>query len=299
MKSLIVAMMMVGAVAGIVLAEGAGSAGAQFLMIQPDARAKGMGDISVSLTADGNALYWNPAGLADITAMGVSATHMMYVEDLNYDFISAYHPIGKYGVLAIGGLALYSGKIDRTTEDESGNYLGTNGTFDTMESAIAVAWGKQLSSSLSLGVGIKAISQEIADAKASGFAGDLGLKYRLLRRFNTGLSVQNVGSDINGDPMPTNIKAGCDTKMLNNSMQIGVEGNYGIDKETSLGVGMEYTVMSLVSLRCGYNNRADFSSMSGIHVGVGFGIKAVSVDYALVPCGDIGTSHVVSIGMKF
>ena len=42
-----------------------GGAAVVFLMIEPDSRAAGMGNAGVALADNANAIFWNPAGLAD------------------------------------------------------------------------------------------------------------------------------------------------------------------------------------------------------------------------------------------
>ena len=53
--------------------------------------------------------------------------------------------------------------------------------------------------------------------------------------------------------------------------------------------------------RAGYNSRTfgSVSGFSGISFGAGFGFGRFDVDYALVPFGDLGQTHRISLSGKF
>jgi long-subunit fatty acid transport protein len=270
---------------------------AQFLAIQSGARANGMGEVGVSLVNDVSASYWNPAGLVEIDRMEIGVTHMLYIQSLGYDNVSYAMPVGRYGTLAVSGLALYSGKIEKTTEDGAGNYVATDDTFNTMESAVSIGYGARIAQDWAVGANLKTISQRIGDVSVSGFAGDAGLKYSVTRDIKAGLAVQNLGPAINGDSLPTVVKAGCHTSMR--SLVVAVDGDYALAGGMSYGAGMEYNVMKMLAIRAGYNTRADTNKLTGLHCGLGFNWEGMSFDYAFIPFGDLGTNNVLSIGMKF
>ncbi|GAI15775.1 unnamed protein product, partial [marine sediment metagenome] len=129
--------------------KGAGSTAAQFLCIQPGARPSGMGEVHVSVIGDGNSLYWNPAGLGYLDNAEICFTHMVYFQELNYNFISYCKPFSDLGTFSIGGITLYSGDIPKTSEDTLGNYVDTGETFTTLETAVIFGWGKKINSKLS------------------------------------------------------------------------------------------------------------------------------------------------------
>jgi long-subunit fatty acid transport protein len=281
----------------LVQAKSDGSASAQFLAIQSGARANGMGEVGVSVVNDVSATYWNPAGLVEIERMEIGLTHMLYLQSLGYDNVSYAVPMGNHGTLAVTGLALYSGSIDKTTEDALGNYVVTNETFNTMESAISVGYGTKIAQDFAIGVNLKTINQRIGDISASGFAGDAGLKYSVSSTIKAGLAVQNIGSAIRGNSLPTIVKAGCHT--IIQSLIIAIDSDYALSGGMSYGAGAEYSVMEMIAIRAGYNTRADTNKLTGLHCGMGFNWKGMAFDYAFVPFGDLGSNNVLSVGMKF
>jgi len=92
-----------------------GSTAAPFLKIGVGGRALGMGEAYTTLAEDITGIYWNPAGLANITKMQVILNHYEYIADLNYDFGALAIPVR--GVGTIGAFIGFLGMpdIERTT----------------------------------------------------------------------------------------------------------------------------------------------------------------------------------------
>ncbi len=54
-----------------------------------------------------------------------------------------------------------------------------------------------------------------------------------------------------------------------------------------------------VALRGGYNTRtSDVSGFTGFSLGLGVDHKNLTVDYAFLPFGDLGTTHWITLGYK-
>ena len=70
-----------------------------FLMISPDARAGGMGDVGVATSPDAASIHWNPGKLAFAeNKMGFAVSYTPWlralVPDINLAYISGYGKIG-------------------------------------------------------------------------------------------------------------------------------------------------------------------------------------------------------------
>lgn len=297
MRNLVIALSIV-LTCSVCYASDAGSNTAQFLSIQPGARLIGMGETGVSTAENGNALYWNPALLGSVGSSEAQLTHMLYFQELNYDYVTYCVPVGKAGTLALGILALYSGDIVKTSEDVFGNFVETGQRYGSMETAFMLGWGKRISETISTGISIKSISQRIDTVDASGFAADAGVAYRVTKDAHAGLSVLNVGPQIKGNDVPTVVKLGGDIRLLHEKMTIAVEGDYPMAGKMSFGIGVERQVKQIAAIRLGYNSRAETEGLSGIRFGLGAMWKKLTVDYAFVPYGEVGITHAISIGMK-
>ena len=66
-----------------------------FLLISPDSRAGGMGDVGVATTPDANALHWNPAKFSFVEdEVGFAVSYVPWlrelVPDINLSYLAGY-----------------------------------------------------------------------------------------------------------------------------------------------------------------------------------------------------------------
>ncbi|MCX5777696.1 MAG: PorV/PorQ family protein [Elusimicrobia bacterium] len=298
MKSFRIAAVIIAVISSLAYAKGTGSTAAQFLAIGPGARASGMGETGVADVIDGYALYWNPANLGRLQKTVVDFTHMEYVQDIKYDYMAYAEPTA-YGTFSAGALSLYTGDIAKTTEDIAGNYQATGQTFGSMEYAVLFGWGKQIGRKLALGFSAKSINQTIDVVSASGFAGDVGASYFFTDMFRMGMAVQNMGGQIKGNDLPSNVKLGCSIVLPKQFMSIAVDADYPPSGKPSFGVGMENRIAKGMVIRDGFNTRPETGGISGIHLGLGITWQQMKFDYAFGMYGDIGGSHMLSMGYAF
>src|SRR5512140_3342709 len=66
-----------------------GTTAAPFLTIGQGARALGMGSAFVAVADDPSAMYWNPAGIADLNGVNVVVEHTNWIADLQYEYLGA------------------------------------------------------------------------------------------------------------------------------------------------------------------------------------------------------------------
>ena len=77
-----------------------------FLLISPDSRAGGMGDVGVATSADANSMHWNPAKYSFIDQeVGFAVSYVPWlrelVPDINLSYISGYKKLNKNDVIAM------------------------------------------------------------------------------------------------------------------------------------------------------------------------------------------------------
>ncbi len=179
--------------------------GAAFLKKGVGARALGMGGAFTSVSNDTSAMYWNPAGLAQIqdysiTMMGSAGASSEWpgLEDVvpTHNFFALSVPMNKFtnffgdSVFALGLINSHMDNVIQSDEDE--NYLGT---FGDTQNAFYLSWGMPLwqqNTNLYIGASVKYISEKmdsINGETASGYDVDAGVIYNIFETLNFGLFI--------------------------------------------------------------------------------------------------------------
>jgi len=135
-----------------------------FLLITPDARAGGMGDVGVASSPDANSMYWNPSKFAFADKdFGMSMSYTPWlralVPDISLTSVSAYKKLNKMAAIA-GSLRYFTlGSVQFT--DNSGNAIGT---FKPNEFAIDVGYSQKLSQHFSVGIAGRYINSNLTNS---------------------------------------------------------------------------------------------------------------------------------------
>ena len=202
-----------------------------FLIINPETRGGGMGDVGVSTSPDGASQHWNVSKYAFIEdKAGVSISYIPWlralVPDISISYLSGYYKINKMSAIA-GSMRYFSlGNIQFT--DQFGN---NTVQFTPNEFAFDLSYSRKLSRRLSAGLGARYINsnltggqtvQQATTGPGRTVATDLGVYYQNedLTVFNKdatlawGVSVSNLGAKIsytntsNQDYLPINLRLG-------------------------------------------------------------------------------------------
>lgn len=193
-----------------------------FLLIEPGARASGMGESYVAIADDATASYFNPAALAGQTDRKLNFTHQKWLpglaDDLSYEFLAYSTPVEGWGNVGINGALLNLGEQTRT--GERGEVLGSFSSYDL---ALSAAYGTHISTNMSAGIGLKFIRSNLADQGAgiergkgvgNSFAADLGLQWLATPTLTFGAALRNLGPKIayidasQADPLPQHLVVG-------------------------------------------------------------------------------------------
>lgn len=139
-----------------------------FLLITPDSRAGGMGDVGVASSTDVNSIHWNPSKLAFADkkmGIGVSYTPWLraLVPDINLAYLSGYYKTKKRGT--IGASLRYFSLGDITFTDDNGNTIGQ---FRPNEFAVDVAYAIKLSDNFSAGGAVRFVNSNLTGGALVG-----------------------------------------------------------------------------------------------------------------------------------
>ncbi|MCF8241994.1 MAG: PorV/PorQ family protein [Melioribacteraceae bacterium] len=148
-----------------------GTTAAKFLNIGIGPRGNGMGGAFTSVANDATALYWNPAGVADVTEYQALFTYTKMFADINLNFFGVVLPFGEFGNLGISVTAVDFGEMEVTTEFSPD---GTGEFFTAGSYAFALTYAKYITQEFKLGATFKYIREDIFNSNASGIAFDIG-----------------------------------------------------------------------------------------------------------------------------
>lgn len=206
-----------------------------FLLICPDSRQGGMGEVGVATPADANSIHWNAAKMAFAekkTGAGISVTPWLrqLVPDIYLYYVSGYTKISK--TQAIGASLRYFSLGNITFTDIVGN---TTGQFRPNEFAVDLAYSQKLSETFSAGMAMRYVRSNLTgnytlsngQATRPGQTGavDVGLYYQSKKievggkkaKVSAGLAVTNIGAKISysvkKDFIPINLRLGAGLKM--------------------------------------------------------------------------------------
>ena len=274
---------------------------ASFLDIGVGARALGMGGAYTALADDANALYWNPAGLAKLEKREFTASHAEMFESTRLDFLAYVQPTSR-GTFSAGLTYLSQGKI------EGRDSLGRpTAGFDASDAAASAGYARKLEFA-ELGASVKYIRSHIGSTEAQTVAADVGAKREFgnvvvgaaLRNLGPGLKFQDQRNDL-----PLRLAVGAAYKFTGGHAAAAELVNGPRGAGTDAAFGGEFQAVKNLYLRAGYTTRTaitggtGFDVARGLTLGRGFRNEKWSLDYAVLPSGELGRSHRFSLGARF
>ena len=142
--------------------------GFQFLSIISDARGAAMAEAMTSLQIGSSALFFNPAGMADMsTFIDVSGSVNKWIADINHTAFSfAINPFnGDYGVFGLSvQLVDYGDFYGTVVNRASPQGYDDTGIFSLNSLALGIGYAKQISVRFSIGGQIKWVRQDLGES---------------------------------------------------------------------------------------------------------------------------------------
>ncbi len=291
-----------------------GITGANFLKIGSSPRAMALGGAYCSLADDAAAVYWNPAGLTQVKGYEIAMMQNNWLPGIETGFLSYVHsPEGK-AAYACSVNKMGADKILETKINANGGYESTGNTFGAQDTMLIASYATSQSKGISIGSNLKFIQEKIADKKSFSVAIDSGILYQM-GFLKLGMAVQNLGTGLKFAEKRTKLPIGYRFGVsingtINGKKSIGTIETATWVKETSLvSFGIESYWNKWLALRLGYCDEKDTDDKLYLHkksilkgFSCGFGLSPspnYSLDYALVPQGDFGFTHMASLQMRF
>lgn len=275
-----------------------GTAGASELLINPWAHSSGWGTASVANVQGLDAFYSNIAGLSFTNKMEVGYTNtMLYGGKTGLSSGAIMNSFGlavrvfESGVMGVSVSAMSFGDIPVTSVNSP--EAGMNGTFSPSLMNINIAYAHSFTRSVHGGFNIKVITESTDNVSATAIAFDAGIQYvtGANDELKFGISLKNIGFGMsyegsglsfsfvneNGNnmtaeyrssdmEMPTCLNIGLSYDFLFEkwNQRLTVAGAFTSNAflKDNFGLGLEYSVLDMVQLRCGYVYQTDIFSES-------------------------------------
>jgi hypothetical protein len=274
---------------------------ASFLNVGVGARYLAMGGAGTALAEDGNALFWNAAGLSQVKQHELTVSDMELQQNTRLDYAAYAHPTS-VGTFAAGGTYLSQGAIEG--RDALGHQTGS---FTASDAAVSLGYGRK-TDLVDLGADVKFIQSHIASAQATTFAADVGAR-KQFGAIVLGAALRNLGPgmkfDTQRNDLPLRLAVGGAYKFAAGHALTAELTNAPRAGGTDVGFGGEFQAIKNVFLRAGYTTQtaitggSGFDAARGLTLGLGVRNARWSLDYAAVPMGELGSTHRFTLGARW
>ncbi|MCK4639811.1 MAG: PorV/PorQ family protein [Candidatus Marinimicrobia bacterium] len=315
-----------------------GTTAAAFLKIGVGGRALGMGEAFTTQANDVSAIFWNPAGLAQINNMQILMNHYDYIADISFDYGACAFSMPGLGTVGAHISFLGMPDIERTTVLEPN---GTGEKVSASSMSIGFSYARFLTDRFSIGGTVKYVRESLWHTSAIGYALDVGVLYRaFFKNVMIGMSISNFGTNmqlsgrdlliqhdidelsdgnnanINGYlatdvySMPVLFRVGISTNLTrdilgiqNNDLIFAVDAVHPSDNFEYLNLGAEYRFRDLIALRAGYRQLYLEDTEGGLALGFGIHLGIMNydfrLDYAAVDFGRLDYLNKFSLILSF
>jgi hypothetical protein len=291
--------------------------GFQFLSVVSDARAAAMAEAMTSLETGSSALFFNPAGMANMTGfLNLSASDNQWIAEIRHNAFSlALSPAnGEYGVIGFSLQTVDYGDFygTRVDKDSDLGYVDTE-IFNLTAMSAGVGYAKRLTDRFSVGGQVRWVKQDLGKSLVpvittaldtvptemsndlTPMAFDFGTQFKTgFRSLVFGMSVRNFSKEIKyveeGFQLPLVFNLGISMNVfdfleenpIDQALIVTVDASHYRSHPEQIKVGLDYQLMHLLSVRGGYISNND---ESGLSFGVGVNKYGLGLDYAYTPFG--------------
>jgi len=173
-----------------------GTAGAEELLIPVGSRGVSMGGASLACINGVDAIYWNPAGVANTkSSTEAMFSYMKYIADINVTYGALAVKTG-LGSIGVSFQSMSFGDIAVTTADDPD---GTGSMWSPTYMTLGATYARSMTDRIFVGGNVKFISEKIMSTSASAFALDMGVQYLTSIGVRLGVAMKNIGTPIRFD----------------------------------------------------------------------------------------------------
>jgi len=315
-----------------------GTTAAQFLKVEVGARALAMGGCFGAVANDASALYWNPAGIADLNNIEVTLTQTRWIADITHGFAGVVLPFSRGSSIGLSVMYQTMDEIEQTTIEQP---KGTGLFFGAQDFTIGFSYARAMTDFISVGITGKMIYQKIWNESAIGMAIDFGMLLDTgIKGIKLAMVMTNFGTDMKMDgrdlirgysqnpdsktspdteaklsteswPLPTNLRLSIAMDLIGginpilqsdkNRVSAIVDVTHPNDNPEHYNIGMEYGFNNQFFGRVGFRGNTDEEGLTaggGVYLPI-FGNMKLMLDYAYADFGVFNYVQHFTIGLKF
>jgi hypothetical protein len=319
MKHLIVCLVIIGIIVVPSLSDDVppGVGAASFARIGADACPMAMGGAYVAVNEGNPIAYYNPAQLAKPSTLGLGS---MYSQIGGADLGVTFHTLDAHGYLGtqtpsfagvgVGAtwLRMEIADIPLWNEDSPDRieyFTSTSSVFLFSGAIKVVHW-------LATGASVKIYQERILEGIGDGIGLDVGLLGSFTIQnipVTVGLNSIDLGKTIikwhntTGEPVnyvPWVNKIGLATRPLDKVLILG-DFDWAVGRplqEQTIHLGFEVSPLPIIALRGGWNTKIGRTGNFSVGMGIQL-FNFIDIDYAYLPEGNLGITHVVSANLSF
>jgi hypothetical protein len=278
------------------------NAAALFLVFPVGAQPVGMGQTGTALEGRGEAAFWNPAGLATLSASEF-ALHTASLAAGRTHVVTAYFPSSRIGV--VGGAVYLVDYGDLEATDSSGNAIAR---VSPRNIEFLASYATSVAGAFVLGVNYKLVEFRVdCSGDCRDFPDGYGVTHGLdvggqltigdAQALRIGVAIRNVGfrlqveNQAQADPLPARLVVGAMYRLpfrpwhgpdgsgrLDLQVAADVHSPWRGQGQSEMRVGLDVGYERLLRLRGGYAFVQD--GLSGPSVGMGLESGSIGVDLA-------------------
>lgn len=306
-----------------------GQTGLDFFDVCVGARPAAMAEAYTVISDDANAIFHNPAGIAQMEAkkFDLTVSRTQWFADISYNAVGLAINGGIWGNF---GLSLIPapdyGDIFGTVVSDNAQGYEETGPVDVSAFAMGLAYGRKLTDKFMIGGHVKYAYQHLGSNpmldpepdpgedsiyiqvnEVSTMAYDFGtIFYPGFKSLRFGMSVRNFSGAVNYEvynfQLPLTFKIGIGMDVLDlfgehpgQSFLLAIDAVHPRDYTQRLLIGGEYSI-GVLKLRAGYKfNYAE----EGLCAGCGIHTNGIKLDYAYSAFGAFDMVNRVTVGVLF
>ncbi len=278
------------------------------------ARHMGTGKAFVGLS-DSSAVFFNPAGLAEISDWEFLSMNANVLNDVNYLTLGYVSPLKFRGIDGGWGIAYVGSGVSGIPSLVTSTSFAYSNYFNNV---YLLTLAGKINNHLSMGFNYKLFGEGFSGAISSSGTGmdlDLGIKYKYAHWASFGLNLQNalpasLGGQVDwGDSqesLPAILKIGAAFRFLDKRLALAIDNDMWVSRSlpSQLHAGLEFDINPRLVLRGGVDQSLSSAVSGGVAsnptFGVGLRFWNVRFDYAYHPYfGESGAlTHYFSLSLS-